>query len=86
MRKQLAAAGIAAALVLVPASAVMADEVDTLAASSVSATAETTSSDDGGDEGLWGLAGLLGLLGLAGLKRRNDPYDRNTGASNRDVR
>lgn len=83
MRTQLAATGLAAALVLVPTSAAMADDVSAAAPAAVTAAVAT---DDDGDEGLWGLAGLLGLIGLAGLKRRNDPYDHNTGTTARDGR
>ncbi len=56
-----------------------------VATPAVAQTADTQQEQESDKTGLWGLAGLLGLVGLAGLKRRNDPYDRDTAGARRST-
>lgn len=70
MKRAIAATAAAILFTFGSASAVMAQDTDTV-------TEEATNDD--GDTGLFGLIGLLGLAGLAGLKRRDrdTTYTRN---------
>jgi len=73
MKRAIAATAAAILFTFGSASAVMAQDTDTV-------TEEATNDD--GDTGLFGLIGLIGLAGLAGLKRR----DRDVTTYKRPVR
>ena len=71
MRRTLTAAGIAAALTVIPVATAFATTPPNDPNDVTQVDNPADANDSGGFDD-WGLLGLLGLVGLAGLKRRNE--------------